>query len=230
MELTDLAHRVSVLERQLAAARWRGRVIGASALLVGLVVACKSSNKSEEPESLTIGRVRIDPTGITIGGEHGSITISARRVTIDGRELGKVDLTSAGVSVEAKHQGSSRVGTLGASSLQLRGGAAEVQLSALGSAAFNMRSGDFQLNAYANEQAAALSIDRYKTTKLGQSASLHVSDKYASVTAKVETMTGTLFAMGGDKPQASVSAGELAKGLAGLVATPGSAKLDIRKE
>lgn len=231
MELTDLAHRVSVLERQLAAARWRGRAVCAGALLVVLVLACKSSNKTDEPQPLTIGTVTIDPTGITITGKRGKVAISELGITVDGGELGKIGMSAGlGVSVQTKRDGKTLLGTLGAGKLDLGGEKAQLTLMAIGdSAALNLSAGDYNVKAYASERAAAFNVENYKDTKLGHSASMHVSDTSASVSAKVESMSGTLFATSGDTPQASVSASELAKVAARLVVTPGAAKLDIVK-
>jgi hypothetical protein len=222
MELTDLAHRISVLERQLAAARWRGRAVCAGALLVGLVLACKSSKAADEPQTLTIGKVTIDPTGIIVASKHGSVTINELGVTIDGGQLGKIGMSPGmGVSVQTKRDGKDLIGTLGAGTLSLGGDTSQVTLMALGSASFNLRDGDYLASARASDNSAAFTVEKLKGTQLGHSASMYIGDTHATVSAKVEAMSATLFAMRGDKPEASVSANEFPKGGARLVATPG---------
>jgi hypothetical protein len=96
MELTDLAHRISNLERQLAASRWRERAVCASAILIGLVFACRSSTATDDkpppeaPKRLVIGGVTIDERGIAIDGLAASITLTSgadRRTRITAGDL-----------------------------------------------------------------------------------------------------------------------------------------------
>lgn len=202
--------------------------MGASALLVGLVLACKSSKKADEP--LTIGTVTVDPTGIVIAGTHGKVTISEHGITVDGGDLGNIGMSPGlGVSVQKMREGKTVLGTLGAGTLGLGGDAARINMMAISSASINLTAGDYQARIYANDGAAALSLDRVKDSKLGYSASMHVNDLFASVSAKAETMSATLTATHVDVPTATVSATELAKVAARLVVTPGAAKLDIPK-
>ena len=81
----DLDRRVRQLELQLATARWRTRVLGAVAVVVGVVFSCKgeSSSKADHQDQgpIKLGHVTIDENGIKVTGAAGA------SVSIDGDSI-----------------------------------------------------------------------------------------------------------------------------------------------
>jgi hypothetical protein len=212
MELTDLAHRLSVLERQLAAARWRERAVYASAILIGLVFACKSSTATddkpppEQPKRLVIGGVTIDERGITIVGLGTAITI------------------------EDKAAGADRSTRIAAGDVRLgkqEGDAALIRLEAHGSQARI----EAKTPAYRTTMSTTAENAEINVFKLGDAvhgAEMRLTGSDARIHASVKTHSASLVAAGDDKARAEVTARVVDKSV-GLTTVGGKPELVYAK-
>lgn len=189
MELTDLAHRISTLERQLAAARWRERAVYASAILIGLVFACKSStatdDKPEQPQRLVIGGVTIDHNGITIDGLAASITVLSK----SGGGERRTTITAGEVLLGTFENESSRI------RLEAHGLLARIETS----------SPPYKIGIKTGPDTAGLQVE--KTGTVPHRAWIRVDDMNVAVDATVDRHVASLFATtGNNSPRSEVGA------------------------
>ena len=175
MDLDTLDQRIRLLERELAAARWRTRVVCAGAVAFALVFACKSSKATDEAptpmKQLVIGGVTIDEHGIVIEGLGKGITIK--------HEKQKTSLSAGMVRVS----GDTTSGELAATESSSR---------------LTLRRGDNEATAIATETWASMRVERTKGAKLGHQAELRIGDGTALVLAKLDERSASLWASAED--------------------------------
>jgi hypothetical protein len=188
MNLDDLAHRVSSLERQLAAARWRERAALTAAVLIGLVFACKSSKATEEQPPA-------QPKRIVIGG----VTIDERGIEIDG--------LAAAITVRSGSAGDERSTRITAGAVRVGGAEAKmpkVLIEAHGSlASIEATTPEYRMEMRANPGSAGIAVN--KQGDAPHIAELRLTGTDATIHATVDRHAASLLAAAGDKARSEVT-------------------------
>ncbi|HEU4730932.1 MAG TPA: hypothetical protein VFT22_23715 [Kofleriaceae bacterium] len=160
---TSLEVRIELLERQLAAARWRARWLAAAAGCIAVALACRGPAPGAERSlrELTIGSVRIDEFGITI---------------VD--PIGKTELRPTGVVVSDRT--ARQTGSLGSGRLELRikdGASAALDVTA--DASFGLQTGKHEAALRVSDDHSSLTLTHDDT----HSASILASARRAGASA-----------------------------------------------